>query len=137
MPDSMSSRRTRHETDEVDSDRLLGKRVLHEIVHDRALHRSTLRIGECVEWMSMRLIVTIAYFDEDSGIPFSCYDIDLSSLDHIVRIDDLISLLLEIAQSSELSLITYSTTRFLRSFCHREKDKNDIYTILELFNNSA
>ena len=100
--------------------------MLHEIVHDRALHRSTLRVGECVEWMSVRLIVTVSYFDEDGSISLSSYDIDLSSLDRIVRIDDLISLLLEIAQSSELSLIAYSTTRFLRSFCHREKDKDEL-----------
>ena len=112
MPDSMSSGRTRHETDEVDSDRLLGKRVLHEIVHDRALHGSTLRIGECVEWMSMRLIVTVAYLDEDGDIPLFCYDIDLSSSDLVVRLYDQISLLFEVADRGELSLIAYSTTRW-------------------------
>ena len=113
----------RHESDEVDTYRLLGYPMLHEIVEDRTLHSSTLRIGECIKWMTVRLIVSISNLDEYCHILVWCDDIDLSSSDLIVGLYDRISLLFEVANSSELSLISHSTTRWLRGFSHGEKVK--------------
>ena len=59
-----------HESDKVDAYRLFGYSMLHEVVEDSALHSSSLRIGEGIEWMTVRLIVSIPDFDEDSNIPF-------------------------------------------------------------------
>jgi hypothetical protein len=90
--------------------------MLHEIVHDSSLHRSTLRIRESIERMTMRLIEPIAHLYEDPYITLFCYDIDLSSLDCIVGIDDLISLLLKIADRSQLSLISCGAARWGHRF---------------------
>lgn len=97
-----------HQSDEIYSYLFDCESLLHEIVHNSAFHGSTFRIGERIERMSMRLIVSILYFDEYIDISLLRDNIDLSSYDRIVRLHDLISFLLEIADSRKFSLITYS-----------------------------
>ncbi len=111
----------RHEADEVDSRFIDAQIVLHEIVHNRTLHRLPLHRSESIKWMTMRFIESIAYLDKYIYIIFFYDDIDLSSLDRIVRIDDSISFLLEITDSGELSLISCGTTRLFLLLCHCER----------------
>lgn len=99
-----------HKSDEVDTYFLDTDMMLHEIVHHCALHRLSLRRRESIKWMPMRFIIAITHFDEDMDSLFSCDNIDLSSLDSIVGLDDLISFLLEISYSSKFPLISCGTT---------------------------
>ena len=73
------------------------------IEHDRAFHRSAFCHGEGIEWMSIGLIFAIFDLDEYRESVFSHDDIEFSSLDLIVTIDDLVSFGFEISHSDILS----------------------------------
>jgi hypothetical protein len=62
--------------------------------------------------MSMTLIAPISYLDKYDPLFISCDDIDLSSLDLIIPLDDLVSLRLKIAHSKFFSLISDETARW-------------------------
>ena len=76
------------------------------IEHDRAPHSSALCHGECIEWMPIGLIFAIFDLDEYRECSLSHDDIELSSLDLVVAIDDLVSPRLEISHGDILSYIS-------------------------------
>lgn len=78
----------------------------HEIVHDRTLQSTTLRGRECIERMTMGLIVSIAHLYENIYILLLRDDIYLSSGDGIVPVDYNIPERFKIAHCRLLSSIT-------------------------------
>lgn len=116
----------RHKPDEVDTRLLDREMMLHEVVHDRTLHRPSLRDRESIEWMTVRLIISISYFDKYPYISFSRDDIDLTSWNRIVRLYDRIALLLEISQCGDLSMISLHSSGFMCYFLHSRNYKTSL-----------
>lgn len=120
MPETVPDARvfSWHDTDEVDTNLIFSNMMFHEIGEDTALHHATFRIRERIEGMGMRLIKAVAYLDKNIE-PFLFRDnIDFSSLDRIVHLDYLISLLLEISAGNLLPCISDGTSGWRLFFSH-------------------
>jgi hypothetical protein len=109
MPYPMSSYCIRHDPNKVDTDTIEVESTLRYIEHDRPLEGSSFWHAKCIKWVSVGFIGTVLDFDEYRKILASHDDIDLTSLDLIVTIDNLISLGLEIAYRYILSSISDGT----------------------------
>ena len=95
-----------HDTNEVDANLIFCNMMLHEIGENTTLHHSTFRIRECIEGMCVRLIEAISNLDKNREPSLFRNNIDLSSLDRIVHLDDLISLLFEIPSGNPFPIIS-------------------------------
>lgn len=111
MPDPMSTHCIRHNPDEVDTDMIERESALRHIQHDRPLEGSSFWESKSIKWVSVRLIGTVFDFDEYREILASHDDVDLSSLDLVVTIDNLISLGLQIAYCDILSGVSDAPSR--------------------------
>ena len=121
MPEAMPDGTVffRHDADEVDTDPLIRDAMPPDVEHHTSFEDTSLIRRECIEWMRVRLIETVAYFHEYRDSPIPCDDIYLTALDRIVHLDDLISLALEVFSSDLLSSISDGATRW-SWYSHRE-----------------
>ena len=103
-----------HEADEVDPYHRFIESLFHHIVHDTSLQYSSFHRSECIEWMSVGFIESIAYLDEYGDLSIASDNIDLSSLDRIVHLYDIISLSLEILPSNFFARVASRSTRLHR-----------------------
>lgn len=113
MPDTMSCSEW-HDRDEVESASI-------EIDHmEIRIHACGAKKGvffllrKCIEWMAMRVTLPIPYLDEDSLIlarRVSCDNIDLSSMNRIIRRLDGTSLRLEILEGDDFPRISGFSSR--------------------------
>lgn len=121
MPEAMPDGTVffRHDADKVDADIFIRDAVFPHVEHHTSLEYSPLIRRECIEWMCVRFIETIAHLDEYRDHSITCDDIYLTALDRIVHLDDLISLALEVFSSNLLSSISDGATRWYW-YSHRE-----------------
>lgn len=103
-----------HEADEVDPYHRLIESFFHHIVHHTSLEYSSFCHSKCIEWMGMRLVEPVAYLDEYGDLSISCDNIDLTSLDRIVHLEDLVFFSLEILPSNFFARVASSSTRLHR-----------------------
>lgn len=110
MPYPVPSIRTRHQSDKIDPHHI---RVDFMFVHVHicgTLKCTTLHNTESIEWVSMRLVPTIAHLYKYPRITVSCNDIYLSAFYLIVTLHKRIALILEVLYNNILSNISDATT---------------------------
>lgn len=113
MPDTMSCSEW-HDRDEVESASIEIDRMEIRIHTCGAQKGVFFLLRECIEWMSMSVTLPIPYLDEDSLIlarRVSCDNIDLSSMDRIIRRLDGTSLRLEILEGDDFPRISGFSSR--------------------------
>lgn len=80
-----------------------------------ALHKT-----ECIEWMPMTLIASISHLDKYDPLSISCDDIDLSSLDLVISLDDFEPFSFEVLHCKFFSLISDASSGRFFWFRHCE-----------------
>ena len=111
VPYSMSSLGIWHDTDEIDPDHIWIDFHFVYVHKSCSTKGSALHETERIEWMSMTLIAPISHLDKYDPFSISCYDIDLSSFDLIISLDDFESFRLEVLHRKFFSLISDATAR--------------------------
>lgn len=116
----MSSLGIWHDTDEIDPDHIWVDFHFMYVHKSCPTKGSTLHKTERIEWMSMTLIASISHLDKDDPLSISCDDIDLSSFDLIISLDDLESFRLKVLHRKFFSLVSDASSRRIFCFCHRK-----------------
>lgn len=109
-PYLVSSFGLRHDPYKIDPHHIRVDFIFVRIHESSPLECSSLHHTECIEWVSMWLISTIAHLYKYKKIAISCDNIDLSSLDLIIPLEYLESLLTEISCCDIFSGISDGTT---------------------------
>jgi hypothetical protein len=117
----VSSFGLRHDPDKIDPHHIRVDFVFMHVHEGSSLQCSSLHHSEGIEWVSVRLISTIAHFYKYKKIAISCDNVDLSSLDLVVALEYLESLLSEISYCDILSGISDGATGRFCCLCHREE----------------
>jgi hypothetical protein len=106
MPHPMSPLGLGHDPYKINPHHIWIDFVFVHIHICRTLECTTFRDTECIEWMSMRLISAVTNLDEYKKISITCYDVDLSSFDLIITLNNNISFVFEVFLSYILSYIS-------------------------------
>lgn len=123
VPHPMSSYCIGHDTNKIDSDFFKIDFIFVTIEHDRTFHCSTFCPCECIEWVTICLIFSIFHLDEYGEFSLSHNNIELSSLDLIITIYDLVSFWFEIFHCDLFSIVSDGAIWWMVIGGHREDMK--------------
>lgn len=106
MPDLVLSISIRHDADKIDPDIFRVDFMFVYIEECSTLERLSLGDTECIERMTMQLILPIADLNKYSPFAISGYDIYLSALYLVIACDNLISSSFQIGGSDLFAIIS-------------------------------
>ena len=78
--------------------------------------------GECIKWMTMKIVLTISNLDKDDPLSLTSDDINLPSLDLIISRKNFQSFSFEISDSDILSSLSERASREFLLLCHRKTE---------------
>lgn len=117
----MASFRIWHNPNKIDPHQVRVDFMFMDIEKGGSPKCSTFHDTEGIQWVSMIFISPITYLYKDKKIAISCDDVDFSSFDLVVSLDNSKSLSLQILHSNILSDISDGATGWLLGFSHREE----------------
>lgn len=112
MPYSVTSLYVWHNPNTVDSDHFRIDFFLSTVDHRGSLERESFFVTEGIERVTVCLIFSIPHFKKHESHILSCDNIDLSSLDLIVSLDDRVSLGFDISSCDILTDVTDGSSRY-------------------------
>jgi hypothetical protein len=102
-----------HDSDKIDLDGFYIDSMLLTIEKHRTFECTALSPSECIERMSVELISSESNLEKYIFFIFLCDNIDLSSLDLVVTIDEMVTMSFEILDGYIFTFVSDGTTRGL------------------------